>query len=106
MQFKPNETINSQLNDWIQRRIFCGYYAAGARLPSIRDLAVELKVNPNTVAKAYTELESTGLIYSESTNGKFVTSDAALVEKMKNEYIKQLVKDFLSSVNGMIKNDK
>ena len=63
----------------IQSDIITGVYPPGAKLPSVRELAVEAAVNPNTMQKAFAELERSGLVYSRRTSGRFITEDTALI---------------------------
>ena len=65
--------IYLQLMERIQQDIVSGIYKPGDRLPSVRDLAVEAAVNPNTMQKALSELERSGLVYSQRTSGRFIT---------------------------------
>ncbi len=73
--------IYIQLVQQIKEAIISGDLQPGERLPSVRDLALQNKVNPNTMQKALLELETTGLIYTERTNGKFVTTDKVRIEQ-------------------------
>ena len=73
-----------QLSQQLARRIIAGVYPPGSRLPSVRELAAEAGVNPNTMQRALTELERSGLIYSQRTSGRFVTEDRAMIQKMKD----------------------
>ena len=73
--FNNGRPIYIQLLEQLQVLIVSGNINTGERISSVRDLALEYKVNPNTVQKALQELESLGLIYTERTNGKFVTND-------------------------------
>lgn len=88
-------SIYSQLVDIILRRIVTGVYPAGSKLDSVRDLASEAGVNPNTMQRALTELERTGIISTQRTSGKYVTEDAAMIEeiriKIANDAIKKLL---------------
>lgn len=79
--FDNDRPIYIQLVEQIKIYIISGKIELGSRLLSVRDLALQLQVNPNTVQKALTELEESKLIYTERTNGKFVTNDKKLVEK-------------------------
>ena len=65
--------IYMQLMERIQQDIISGAYQPGDKLPSVRDLAVEAAVNPNTMQKALSELERCGLVYSQRTSGRFIT---------------------------------
>ena len=82
--FVNDRSIYLQLVDIIQNRIATGYYAPGSKLASVRDLASEAEVNPNTMQKALAELERMGLVYSQRTSGRFVTDDEGRIQEMKN----------------------
>lgn len=90
--------IYLQLVEQLEREIISGKILPGERLPSVRELALRLKVNPNTVQKSLTELENSGLIFTERTNGKFVTEDAALIEKYKEEYADILTQTYINAM--------
>ena len=72
---KSDRPIYSQLIEQIQLKIVSGVYPAGSKLPSVRDMASDASVNPNTMQRALAELENEGLLYSQRTNGRFVTED-------------------------------
>ena len=74
-EFNNEQPIYIQLVEQLKIKIISGKLPSGERLPSVRELALMTKVNPNTMQKALAELEETGLIYTERTNGKFVTTD-------------------------------
>lgn len=75
MEFKSNQTIASQIADFVKREIFSGRYEPGQKVPPIREFAAFCCVNPNTVVKVYAQLEAERLIYTDSTLGKFVNPD-------------------------------
>ena len=75
--------IYLQIIERVQMDIITGRYQAGDKLPSVRDLAQEAAVNPNTMQKALSELERSGLIYSQRTSGRFITEDKELIHQMK-----------------------
>lgn len=79
MDFDPGQPIWLQLVREFTRRIATGDWPAGHRVPSVRDLAAELGVNPNTVQRALAELDRTRLAVAERTAGRFVTTDTALI---------------------------
>lgn len=97
-EFDSKTPIYIQIIEQIKTDIISGKIGAGERLPSVREIAFNLKVNPNTVQKALSDLESAGLIYTERTNGKFVTQDLALIEKYKKEYADRLAERFLENM--------
>jgi GntR family transcriptional regulator len=74
-QFNSEAPIYSQLIGQIRQGIVSGAFPPGERLASVRDLASEAGVNPNTMQRALTELERDGLVYSQRTAGRFVTED-------------------------------
>ena len=75
--------IYSQLMERITFDIISGIYPPGSQLPSVRALAQDAGVNPNTMQKAMAELERTGLIYSQRTSGRFITEDLGMIDKTK-----------------------
>ena len=79
--FDNERPIYIQLVEKIRLEIVSGKLKSGERLPSVRELALISRVNPNTMQKALAELEDEGLIYTERTNGKFVTDNKELIEK-------------------------
>ncbi|PKL49000.1 MAG: GntR family transcriptional regulator [Candidatus Riflebacteria bacterium HGW-Riflebacteria-2] len=84
--------IYQQIIEGMQREILAGVFAADDRLPSIRDLAISLKVNPNTIARAYQELATAGTIYFKRGQGAYVTAKSAddLLEQAKAEMAKHI----------------
>ena len=84
-----------QLIEQIQARIISGYYKPGDKLSSVRELATETKVNPNTMQKALSELERTGLIYTNRTSGRFITSDETMIQKLKEQSAREQIKEFI-----------
>ena len=96
--FNNDRPIYIQLVENLKLFIISGTYKPGERLLSVRDLATLAKVNPNTMQKALTELEEVGLIYTERTNGKFVTEDNDLIQKCKEELAKEKTISYLSDM--------
>lgn len=84
-----------QIQSQLERLIAAGSLAPGAALPSVRTLAAQLRINPNTVVRAYRELEIVGLVETRQGEGSFVTADAgqlarasALIEKRAHDYVR------------------
>lgn len=98
MQFENNIPIYIQLVEAMKLQIISGQLKPGDRIPSVRELAMVHKVNPNTMQKALLELETTGLIYTERTNGKFVTEDETLIAKHKKQYADALAERYLAAM--------
>ncbi len=93
--------IYLQLMERIQQDIISGVYSPGDKLPSVRDLALEAAVNPNTMQKALSELERSGLVYSHRTSGRFITEDMAMLKKMKTELASEHVRIFLDKMKQL-----
>ncbi len=90
-----DKPIYAQIVERIQRQIISGFYKAGDKLPSVRDFAADAGVNPNTMQKAFVELERSGLIVTVRTSGRTVTEDEGLILAVKTEIEKEQVQDFL-----------
>ncbi len=90
--------IYAQIMERITLDIVSGIYLPGARLPSVRDLAQDAGVNPNTMQKALSELERTGLVISQRTSGRFITEDLTMVEKTKQNLASMQIRDFLEKM--------
>lgn len=88
--------IYLQIIERVQMDIITGRYQPGDKLPSVRDLAQEAAVNPNTMQKALSELERSGLIYSQRTSGRFITEDKELIHQMKKELAAAEVSAFVA----------
>lgn len=96
--FDNNIPIYVQLLEYLKIYLISGVFKPGDKLPSVRDFANTFKVNPNTMQKALSELEDMELIYTERTNGKYVTNDQEVIDKLKDEYALTLAKSYF---NGM-----
>ena len=96
--FDNNVPIYIQLVEYIKIYLISGVFKSGEKLPSVREFATTFKVNPNTMQKALAELESMELIYTERTNGKFVTQNKELIEKLKDEYAITLAKSYFQGM--------
>lgn len=93
--------IYLQLMDRIQRDIISGRYGPGDKLPSVRELAVEAAVNPNTMQKALSELERGGLVYSQRTSGRFITEDEELLKELKREQAAGYLAEFMANMHNL-----
>lgn len=97
--------IYAQIIERVQLDIITGHYQPGEKLPSVRDLASEASVNPNTMQKALSELEQSGLLYTQRTNGRFITEDTRLIEQIKNQLATMQVKEFIRKMKQLGLND-
>lgn len=82
-KFADGKAIYLQIMDYILMDILGGKYELGQKMPSVRELALEAAVNPNTMQKALSEMESCGLISAQRTAGRFITTDREAVEKAR-----------------------
>ena len=94
--FDNERPIYIQLVEKIRLEIVSGKLKSGERLPSVRELALIARVNPNTMQKALGQLEDEGLIYTERTNGKFVTDNKELIGKIKSKLAEEKVNNYFS----------
>ena len=99
-KFNQTEPVFLQISNRIKREILKGNYAAGEQLPSVRQLAFDASVNPNTVQRALSLLEDDGLIYSKNTVGIFVTEDIELIAKMREQQRAKTIKWFVEMADS------
>lgn len=106
-KFDNDKPIYKQLVDQLKLEIITGKYKPNDKLPSVREFALELKVNPNTVQRALLELEDSKLIETRRTTGKFVTNDNKIIKSIKIEIINNIMKDFFDNIKNLnISNDE
>ena len=96
-----DKPIFIQIVEKIESDIVSGKYAPGDKLPAVRELAVEAGVNPNTMQKAFSELEDLGLVYTQRTSGRFVTEDRKLIDKTRKELAKKTAAEFLTRMEEL-----
>jgi len=101
LNFDPALPIYTQIVDGVKREIFSGSLVPGDRIPPVRELAMELGVNPNTLQRAMVELEREGLLFAERTSGRFVTTDGELIAKLRQDLVSALVKEFLQEMHAL-----
>lgn len=82
----------------MKRQIIYGELKVGEELPSRRQLAKDLKINPNTVQRAFSEMEEEGLIYTEPNRPSRVTEDPKLLSQLKKEWLDKKIIDFVSDL--------
>lgn len=98
---KSDRPIYAQLIEQIQLMVVSGIYPAGTKLPSVRDMAAEASVNPNTMQRALAQLETEGLLYSQRTSGRFVTEDVEKIMQTKNNLAVNLIHEFITKMNQL-----
>ncbi|NLY76627.1 MAG: GntR family transcriptional regulator [Tissierellia bacterium] len=94
MDFNNNLPIYIQIMNLIKSRIISGNISGGDKLPSVRDLSKELRVNPNTIQRAYQELEREGLVFTQRGMGTFATEDMEIIKNLKKTIATDLVDKF------------
>ena len=101
MDLDDSRPIWIQLVDDFRMRIVTGIWPAGTRIPSVRDLATQAGVNPNTVQRALAEPDRSGLTVTERTAGRFVTADAAVLDAVRRELAVGATDTFIAAVTAI-----
>lgn len=92
IDYKDTRPIYEQVVERFKTLILKGGMLPDEQMPSVRNLAMELSINPNTIQKAYAELERQDFIYTVKGRGSFVSGDGNLVEKRKKEYLEEILR--------------
>lgn len=100
-EFANDTPIYLQIIEHIKMQIISKKYLPNQKLPSVRELSLQFEVNPNTAQKALTELENEGLIYTERTNGKFVTDNSEVIGEITRKTVEKMISDFYCSMEKM-----
>ena len=100
-EMKTDRPIYLQLIEQIKRRIVSGEFPAGNQLPPVRALAEQAAVNPNTMQKAFSELEREGLVFTQRTSGRFITEDEDMIEQLKTMLAQEVITEFFLQMNGL-----
>ena len=100
-EFSNDAPIYTQLIQQVKVGIVAGIFPPGERLPSVRELATEAGVNPNTMQRALAELERDGLVYSQRTAGRFVTEDEIMIQAAKRGLAQRHVKSFIEAMSRL-----
>ena len=99
--FRSDQPIYAQMSRQLSAAIVTGYYSPGQRLPSVRDIAMDAGVNPNTVQRALAELERDGLVFSQRTSGRFVTEDPEKIRSVRETMAKEVIDEFLKAMKKL-----
>ena len=100
-RIRADMPIYAQLVFQIKLAIVSGEYLPGERLASVRELAMDAGVNPNTMQRALQELERDGMVYTQRTSGRFVTEDTKVIESAKKQLAEDQIKDFLEQMGRL-----
>jgi DNA-binding transcriptional regulator YhcF (GntR family) len=101
MLFDDRAPIYTQIMDLVKRRIAVGELRVGQQLPSVRDLAQEVVVNPNTVQKAYLELEREGYVATQRGLGTFVSGDRGTVDLLRQGLARDIVETYVTGMRSL-----
>lgn len=101
MEFDNNTPIYIQVMNMLKKQIVSGELQNNEKLPSVRELAVMLKVNPNTIQRTYQELEKEGITVTQRGLGRYVTADIARTQTLKEEMSAKLIGNFLQEMKGL-----
>lgn len=99
--FKDDRPIYSQLVEQIKIKIISGEWELGSRLSSVRELAEQAGVNPNTMQRALAELERDGLVHSKRTSGRFVTEDEDMIKGVRESVAAENIAAFMESMKRL-----
>lgn len=100
-ELQSSRPIWQQLTEQLSRRIVTGVYAPGSKFPTVRDLAAEAGVNPNTMQRALAQLESMGLVNTNRTAGRTVTEDVEVLDAMRDEFAKELRERYFTEMKAL-----
>lgn len=99
--FNSTTPIYIQIIEHIKMSVAVGDYRAGDKLLSVRELAAEAEVNPNTMQKALSELEREGLLYTQRTSGRFITEDTEVIASLREQLAAEHLDAFLKKMNRL-----
>lgn len=99
--FKEDRPIYSQLVEHIKLGIVSGEWSPGSKLPSVRDLAEEAGVNPNTMQRALADLEREGLVHSKRTSGRYITEAIDMIDSIRDAIASENINNFIESMKKL-----
>lgn len=100
-ELNSDRPLYTQLVEQVELRILTGIYPPGTRLPSVRELAQDAAVNPNTMQRALVQLEEAGLVTSHRTSGRFVTDDTDRIAQARHHLARDQIEHFLDSMRKL-----
>lgn len=107
IEFNSSAPIYIQIINEIKREIVSGEREPGSKVEPVREMAQKMGVNPNTVQRAFAQLERDGLMCAERTAGRYITGDSKLIKEVKGESVMQIVEEFVKAMqkSGLSKKD-
>ncbi len=97
-EFKNDRPIYAQILEHMELDILSGKYSLGEKVPSVRELAADAAVNPNTMQRAMVELERRGLVHTERTNGRFITENMDMLQDVKKRIAEEYIGEFVDKM--------
>lgn len=104
-KFTNDKPIFQQIVDIISTNIIRGEYQSGDKLEPVRELALTAGVNPNTMQKALSEIEQTGLIYTKRGDGRYISDDKKILLSVRKKYVIEKTENFISALKSLGLND-
>ena len=101
MKFNDLQPIYIQIMDYIKYQIIKGELKPLEKIPSVRDIASKLKVNPNTVQRSYQELDREGVIFAQRGLGNFVTENPEIIDNLKNNKVDEILNIFIEEISKL-----
>ena len=103
MEWKYDDSlpIYTQLVEQMKRSIVSGEIAPGERLPAVRELAMEAGVNPNTMQRAFQELERCGLVYAMRSSGRYVTDEISVIDAVRDKLAGETIRSFIENMSKL-----
>lgn len=101
MKFNDLQPIYIQIMDYIKYQIIKGELKPLEKIPSVRDIASKLKVNPNTVQRSYQELDREGVIFAQRGLGNFVTENPEIIDNLKNDKAEEILNVFIAEISKL-----
>ena len=98
IQFNKRDPIYLQLIDYFREKLVSNQIKPGEELPSRREIARKFNINPNTVQRAFSEMEEMSWVYTEPHRPSRVTQDVELIQKIKKDFVRRAVEEFVSSI--------
>ena len=98
IQFNKRDPIYLQMIDYFREKLVSNQIKPGEELPSRREIARKFNINPNTVQRAFSEMEEMSWIYTEPHRPSRVTQDVELIQKIKKDFVRRAVEEFVSSI--------
>jgi len=101
MEFSNNLPIYLQIINQIKQDVVSGKLKAGQKMPSVRELAENLMVNPNTIQRAYLELERENIAFTKRGTGTYLTLNEKIIHSLRKEISGKIIQDFIEGMNKL-----